>query len=124
MKSFQTLALVCALGAFGTVAAHPDHGATRVVKCKKAKTCTKDEIAGAAQKVIQDLCASGSLSASWKTNATPVDSQQSSRARQVVWTNSFRNTNEKDASKQLLYVAITGEGYLVGASHNKQDLGE
>lgn len=99
--------------------AHPGgHGGPPLVAdCKAAGKCTKDEVTDAAKKIVKDVADSGKVDKSWKDVKSVSSADKKESGGYTLWTVIFNNPKEKDKEKQNIFVFITSEGFLLGASH-------
>jgi hypothetical protein len=95
------------------VLAHGDHPAP-IAQCA-SKECTKKEIELAIPTALEKLTSAGKIESGWKSaKVEKVEQKQFKKGPE--WVATLLDSNQKDTTKQRLYIFITTKGSLNGAN--------
>jgi hypothetical protein len=111
IKFFLTAVLLIASEiSFG----HGDH-IPPVASCP-AKECSKEQIEAGVPNAIQLLTKSGKIDSNWLTSKIE-KIEQKQFAKGPEWVATLFDANQKDKSKQKLFIFITNKGYISGVNY-------
>ncbi len=80
---------------------------------------TAEKASAKAMKKVEQLAQSGKVDASW-VGLKPALIEQKAYANGPEWVVTFRNTQVKDADKQILYLFYSLDGHYIAANHTGQ----
>jgi hypothetical protein len=114
MKTFEyVLGLTLALSSIDIFAHSSGHGdPLPVADCKKLNDCSREEVTKGGLGAIEKFVNSSKIDKSWKD----VKRASSAEMKDGSWYVTYHNPAEPDQTKQNLYMYISRDGFLEGAS--------
>jgi hypothetical protein len=94
--------------------AHGDH-VPPIASCQ-GKECSKEQIENAVPIAIQILVKMGKIESNWSSSKIE-KVEQKKFEKGTEWVASIFDANQKDQTKQRLYIFITNKGYLSGSNY-------